>query len=176
MQDLHVSGKIELGNSRVVGAIASVSLGTIRNCWVSADVSSTHYDLFDDADIGGIVGINLKEERGRLERSGQILYCCMTGNVSNPKNYAVGGIAGYSDSKIDHVTFYGTRTNNHDEDNLWVGKSAGQLTHRLRLRRFLSHHQRHSILLRIRWICRIRHAGLHPQLYREAQLRGRGHG
>ena len=117
VSDLHVTGKISLKNARKVGGIAGIlKNGNIENCWVSADISTNHYNTSTDADLGGIVGV------AAIAHSVEpvVKYCCMTGNVSNPKNYAVGGIAGFL-RVANNVTFYGTRTNNHKEDNLWVG-------------------------------------------------------
>lgn len=92
---------------------------TIRNCWVSGHVESDHYSQYD-ADLGGIVGWN--DTKGKIE------YCCMTGNVKNTdKNYGVGGIAGSNDGKIEHVTFYGSRSVEHSQDNDYVGDQDGTL-------------------------------------------------
>lgn len=130
VRDLHVTGKIKVGNVRQVGGIAGESLGKIVDCWVSADVSSTHYHFITCAQLGGIVGINehVSESHevygvdGGKEEWGSSSYCCMTGNVSNPENYAVGGIAGETVDNAEHLTFYGTRTNSYKQDNIWVGK------------------------------------------------------
>ena len=121
VQDVHVSGEISLKNARKVGGIAGESYGKIINCWVSANISTTHYDAMTDAELGGIVGLVSSE--GRVE------YCCMTGNVSNPKNFAVGGIIGRinGSSYVNHVTFYGTRTNSHRQDDAWCGHRTVKL-------------------------------------------------
>ena len=121
IQDVHVSGEISLKNARKVGGIAGSIYGKIINCWVSANISTTHYDAMSDAELGGIVGLVSSE--GRVE------YCCMTGNVSNPKDFAVGGIIGRinGSSKVNHVTFYGTRTNSHRQDDAWCGHRTVKL-------------------------------------------------
>ena len=112
--NLHLDGKIKVGNARMVGGIAGNNYGTIENCWVSADVESDHYHSSKDADLGGICGWN--------ESDGKIKYCCMTGNVTNTDgNSGVGGIAGSNDGTIQHVTFYGSVSVDHDQDNKWVG-------------------------------------------------------
>ena len=112
--NLHLDGKIKVGNARMVGGIAGNNYGTIENCWVSADVESDHYHSSKDADLGGICGLN--------ESDGKIKYCCMTGNVTNTDgNSGVGGIAGSNDGTIQHVTFYGSVSVDHDQDNKWVG-------------------------------------------------------
>ena len=129
VQDLHLTGKIEVGNSRTVGAIAAGNTGHIKNCWVSADVSSTHYSGLNNARLGGIVGFNSSTQD---DTCGKIEYCCMTGNVSNSgNNSGVGGILGEQDQCngiISHIMFYGTRINDHDQDNLWVGSLSAKAT------------------------------------------------
>ena len=111
--NLHLDGKIKVGNARIVGGIAGNNYGTIENCWVSADVESDHYSEYD-ADLGGIAGLN--------ESDGTIKYCCMTGNVTNTDgNSGVGGISGSNEGTIQHVTFYGSVSVDHDQDNKWVG-------------------------------------------------------
>ena len=113
VKNLHVDGKIKVGNARMVGGIAGDNYGTIENCWVSADVESDHYSTYD-ADLGGIAGWN--------ESGGKIRYCCMTGNVTNTDgNSGVGGIAGSNDGTIEHVTLYGSVSVDHEQDNKWVG-------------------------------------------------------
>jgi hypothetical protein len=52
---------------------------------------------------------------------GNIYYCCMTGNVSNPNKSGVGGICGKNDNQISDVTFYGNVSVDHSQDNIWVG-------------------------------------------------------
>jgi len=52
----------------------------------------------------------------------------MTGNVSNPKNNGVAGIIGEGYGNANHVTFYGTRYNDHSEHDIWVGEQNGTLT------------------------------------------------
>ena len=120
VENLHVEGTIKC-NTRFVGGIAGVNCGTISNCWVSADVSST-WTGAGQTKIGGIVGEN---------NGGTIEYCCMTGTVSN-KDDAVGGIAGsnYWSGKIKHCTFYGNLdiAEGMWNDNKWAGdeNNAGE--------------------------------------------------
>lgn len=119
VKNLHLDVYIKVGNARMVGGIVGMNHGTIRNCWVSGHVESDHYSQYD-ADLGGIVGWN--DTKGKIE------YCCMTGNVKNTdKNYGVGGIAGSNDGKIEHVTFYGSRSVEHSQDNDYVGDQDGTL-------------------------------------------------
>ena len=114
VKNLHVDGKIKVGNSRQVGGIAGNNYGTIENCWVSADLETSHYDISKDADLGGITGWN--------ESDGTVRYCCMTGNVTNTGgNAGVGGIAGTNKGTIQHVTFFGSVSVDHKQDNKWVG-------------------------------------------------------
>ena len=82
----------------MVGGIAGDNYGTKENCWVSADMASSHYSG-NDADLGGIAGWN--------ESGATIQFCCMTGNVTG-RNSGVGGIAGSNDGTIEHCTFYGS--------------------------------------------------------------------
>ena len=117
VKNLHVDGKIKVGNARIVGAIAGDNYGTIENCWVSADVESSHYSSYD-ADLGGITGWN--------ESGGTVKFCCMTGNVTNTGgNYGVGGIAGSNDGTIEHCTFYGSVSVDHSQDSKYVGDQDG---------------------------------------------------
>jgi hypothetical protein len=113
VENLRVDGYIHCNDSRLVGAIAGENYGTIRNCWVSADVSSDWRDpgSTNTAEVGGICG----ENRGTIE------YCCVTGNVTN-NDADVGGICGNNDDgTISHCTFYGTRSSTHSQYNLYVG-------------------------------------------------------
>lgn len=67
----------------MVGGIAGDNYGTKENCWVSADMASSHNSIYD-ADLGGIAGWN--------ENGATIQFCCMTGNVQNTGgNSGVGG-------------------------------------------------------------------------------------
>ena len=120
IQDLHVTGIINVGDWRGIGAIVGENLGKIKNCWVSADVISTHYSVANSAALGGIAG--------QCYGSSSVEYCCMTGNVSNPKNNGVAGIIGEGYGNANHVTFYGTRYNDHSEHDIWVGEQDGTLT------------------------------------------------
>jgi hypothetical protein len=108
---------IKVGNARKVGGIVGDNYGTIENCWVSGHVESDHYSA-DDADLGGIAGLN--------ESSGKIKNCCVTADVKNTdENYGVGGIAGSNEGTIEHVTFYGSVSVDHSQDNKWVGDQDG---------------------------------------------------
>jgi len=121
VRDLHIIGNVKCSDSRLVGGIAGQNDGTIKNCWVSADVSSDWNESASayKAKVGGIAG----------ENNGTIEYCCMTGNVTNNDAY-VGGIVGYNSGsgKINHVTFYGTRSSTHSQYNEYVGDQDGTLT------------------------------------------------
>ena len=113
VKNLHVDCYIKVGNARKVGGICGENLGTIENCWVSGHVESNHYSQYD-ADLGGIAGLN--------ESGGTIKYCCVTADIKNTaKNSGVGGIAGSNDGTIQHVTFYGSVSVDHSQDNKWVG-------------------------------------------------------
>ena len=117
--NLHVDCDIRVGNARLVGGIAGENYGTIQNCWVSGHIESSHYSQYD-ADLGGIAGLN--------EDDGDILYCCVTANVTNTGgNSGVGGIAGSNEGEIYHVTFTGEVSVNHAQDNKYVGDQDGTL-------------------------------------------------
>ena len=112
VKNLHVDCNIVVGNARFVGGICGENDGTIENCWVSGHIESSHYSQYD-ADLGGIAGLN---------DDGIIKYCCVTADVTNTGgNYGVGGIAGSNDGTIRHVTFTGSVSVNHSQDNKWVG-------------------------------------------------------
>ena len=111
--NLHIDADIKVGNSRFVAGIAGESRGTIENCWVSGHIESNHYSVYD-ADLGAIAGIN--------EGNGTIKYCCVTADVKNTdKNSGVGGIVGSNEGTIQHVTFYGSVSVEHAQDNKYVG-------------------------------------------------------
>lgn len=117
VQDLHVSGNIQCNRSRLVGGIAGENLGTIQNCWVSADVSSDWRESLSKytAKVGGIAG----------ENSGIIHYCCMSGSVTN-EDADVGGLVGYHNTGyVCHCTFYGLRNSSHSQDNIYIGDQDG---------------------------------------------------
>ena len=128
VQDLHVTGKIEVGDAQKVGGICGTcKAGTIINCWVSADIKSSHYSSIEDAFLGGIAGIisngNYLDEKSTLQ------FCCMTGNVENPKNSGVGGLAGVaSGCNISHCALYGIVSVDHEQDNKWIGKMSSSCT------------------------------------------------
>lgn len=90
VENLHVAGKIECNNSRLVGGICGENYGTIKNCWVSADVSSRWNESGSSytAKVGGIAGQN-----GDYGQIANIEYCCMSGNVTN-NDADVGGLVG----------------------------------------------------------------------------------
>jgi len=129
--DLHVTGNIACKKSRLVGGIAGESWSDeIRNCWVSADVSSEWNVAASafEAKVGGIVGAN----ESWIEPS-TLKYCIMTGNVTN-NDASVGGIVGFNAGRsekskcvIDHVTFYGSVSSTHKQDNKYVGDQDGKL-------------------------------------------------
>ena len=113
VENLHLDCYIKVNNARMVGGIVGDNYGTVENCYVTGHVESNHYSSLD-ADLGGIAGLN--------ESGGKIEYCCVTADVKNTaKNYGVGGIAGSNDGTIEHVTFYGTVSVDHSQDNTWVG-------------------------------------------------------
>lgn len=101
VQDLHLTGIINVGNARMVGGIAGDNYGTIENCWVSADMASSHYSG-NDADLGGIAVWN--------ESGATIQFCCMTGNVTG-RNSGVGGIAGFDPNNMGNAGFQGGNPN-----------------------------------------------------------------
>ena len=122
VKNLHIEGIINVGNARLVGGIAGLNRGIIENCWVSADITSSHYHFSDNADLGGIVG----------ENTNVLRYCGMTGNVTNTgNNSGVGGIVGsnfggpYNNKGVRHCTFYGSVSVNHDQHNKYVGEERG---------------------------------------------------
>ena len=115
ISNCRVSGNVS-SSSRLVGGIAGENNGTISNCWVSGNVSSDwkNSSVAAKAKVGGIAG----------ENNSTVEYCCMTGNVTN-NDADVGGIAGDNvDGTIKHCTFYGTRSSDHSQDNLYAGDSG----------------------------------------------------
>ena len=117
--DLHVSGKIQCDDSRLVGGIAGQNDGDIINCWVSASVSSNFTTWKSTtAKVGGIVG----------ENNGLVNLCCMTGDVQN-HDADVGGLVGYNSGSgtVNHCTFYGIRYSSHKQDNVFVGDQSGNM-------------------------------------------------
>jgi len=128
VRDLHVTGKIEVGDAQKVGGICGTcEAGTIINCWVSADIKSSHYSSFEDAFLGGIAG---QITNGNyLDDKSTMQFCCMTGNVENPKNSGVGGLAGVANAcNISHCTLYGNVSVDHDQDNKWIGNMSSSCT------------------------------------------------
>lgn len=104
----------------MVGGIAGNNYGTIENCFVNGHVESDHYHSSKDADLGGIVGLN--------ESGGTVKYCFMSGDVKNTDgNSGVGGIAGSNEGTIEHVTFFGSVSVDHSQDNKWVGDQDNTL-------------------------------------------------
>ena len=128
VRDLHVTGKIEVGDAQKVGGICGTcKAGTIINCWVSADIKSSHYSSIEDAFLGGIAGI-ISNGNYTYEKS-TIQFCCMTGNVENPKNSGVGGLAGVAyGCNISHCALYGIVSVDHDQDNKWIGIMSSSCT------------------------------------------------
>lgn len=118
--NLHVDTYIKVGNARMVGGIAGNNYGTIENCFVNGHVESDHYHSSKDADLGGIVGLN--------ESGGTVKYCFMSGDVKNTDgNSGVGGIAGSNEGTIEHVTFFGSVSVDHSQDNKWAGDQDNTL-------------------------------------------------
>ena len=128
VRDLHVTGKIEVGDAQKVGGICGTcKAGTIINCWVSADIKSSHYSSIEDAFLGGIAGII--SNGNYLDEKSTIQFCCMTGNVENPKNSGVGGLAGVaSGCNISHCALYGIVSVDHVQDNKWIGNMSSSCT------------------------------------------------
>ena len=128
VQDLHVTGKIEVGDAQKVGGICGTcKAGTIINCWVSADIKSSHYSSIEDAFLGGIAGII--SNGNYLDQKSTLQFCCMTGNVENPKNSGVGGLAGVaSGCNISHCALYGIVSVDHVQDNKWIGIMSSSCT------------------------------------------------
>ena len=119
VKNLHLDCYIKVGNARMVAGICGENNGIIENCWVSGHIESDHYSAHD-AELGGIAGIN--------ENDGAIKYCCVTADVKNTDgNFGVGGIAGSNDGSIQHVTFTGSVSVDHDQDNKYVGDQDGKL-------------------------------------------------
>ena len=128
VRDLHVTGKIEVGDAQEVGGICGTcEAGTIINCWVSADIKSSHYSSIEDAILGGIAG---KIRNGNyVNEKSTMQFCCMTGNVENPKNSGVGGLAGVAyGCNISHCALYGIVSVDHDQDNKWIGIMSSSCT------------------------------------------------
>ena len=117
VKHLHVAGEISCSSSRLVGGIAGENLGTIEDCWVSANVSSNWSNSWSayTAKVGGIAG----------ETTGLVRNCCVSGNVKND-DADVGGIVGYNNGgTVSHCTFYGSRSSSHSQDNVYVGDQDG---------------------------------------------------
>ena len=112
LTNLHVTGNIHCANSRLVGGICGENNGTIRNCWVSADVRSD-WSGSGYAKVGGIAGQN----------DGLIEFCCMTGNVTNYDDNVGGLVGDNSGDIVRHCTFYGTL--NIDSSKANENKYAG---------------------------------------------------
>ena len=134
VRNLHVDGYINVGDAEYVAGIVSNNYGLIENCWVSADITSNHYNAFNDADLGGIAGHN----------GGLIRYCCMTGNVTNTaRNSGVGGLVGRHNARamrletqplrpgIYHCTFYGSVSVDHAQSSKYVGRDDPEFTSNL---------------------------------------------
>jgi len=115
LTNLHVTGNIHCANSCLVGGICGENNGTIRNCWVSADVRSD-WSGSGYAKVGGIAGQN----------DGLIEFCCMTGNVTNYDDNVGGLVGDNSGDIVRHCTFYGTLNINSSmaNENKYAGDSG----------------------------------------------------
>lgn len=119
VEGVKITGRADCQSARLVGGIAGENLGTIRNCWVAANVSSGWRESWSayTAKVGGIVG----------ENSGTIEYCLMSGNVTN-NDADVGGLVGYNKGYVAHCTFYGTRNSSHSQHSIYFGDVSGSAT------------------------------------------------
>ena len=116
VRHLRIDGYINIGNARKVGGICGENDGAIEDCWVTADIKTSHYSIYD-ADLGGIAGLN---------DDGTIVCCCMSGNVTNTgNNSGVGAIAGSNENSkpgsINYVVSYGNVIVQHKQDSKSVG-------------------------------------------------------
>ena len=116
VRHLRIDGYINIGNARKVGGICGENDGAIEDCWVTADIKTSHYSIYD-ADLGGIAGLN---------DDGTIVCCCMSGNVTNTgNNSGVGAIAGSNENSkpgsINYVVSYGNVIVRHKQDSKSVG-------------------------------------------------------
>ena len=116
VRHLRIDGYINIGNARKVGGICGENDGAIEDCWVTADIKTSHYSIYD-ADLGGIAGLN---------DDGTIICCCMSGNVTNTgNNSGVGAIAGSNENStrasINYVASYGNVIVQHKQDSKSVG-------------------------------------------------------
>ena len=114
VEDLRVEVDFNFDNARKVGGIAGDNYGTIKNCWVLGTITTNHYNTSNDADLGGIAGLN--------ESDGKIQYCCFDGTVKNTaKNTGVGGLVGRNKGTLEHCTFYGDRVSDRTQANIFIG-------------------------------------------------------
>ena len=114
VEDVRLEVDFDFNNSRKVGGIAGDNYGTIKNCWVLGTITTNHYNTSNDADLGGIAGLN--------ESSGKIQYCCFDGTVKNTaKNTGVGGLVGRNKGTLEHCTFYGDVVSDRTQANKFIG-------------------------------------------------------
>ena len=114
VEDVRLDVDFNFGNARKVGGIAGDNYGTIKNCWVLGTITTSHYNTSNDADLGGIAGLN--------ESSGTIQYCCFDGTVENTgNNTGVGGLVGRNKGTLEHCTFYGDRVSDRTQANEFIG-------------------------------------------------------
>ena len=114
VEDVRLEVDFNFNNSRKVGGITGDNYGTIKNCWVLGTITTNHYNTSNDADLGGIAGLN--------ESDGTIQYCCFDGTVKNTaKNTGVGGLVGRNKGTLEHCSFYGDRVSGRTQANIFVG-------------------------------------------------------
>ena len=114
VEDVRLEVDFNFNNSRKVGGITGDNYGTIKNCWVLGTITTNHYNTSNDADLGGIAGLN--------ESDGTIQYCCFDGTVKNTaNNTGVGGLVGRNKGTLEHCTFYGDRVSDRTQANEFIG-------------------------------------------------------
>ncbi len=114
VEDVRLEVDFDFNNARKVGGIAGDNYGTIKNCWVLGTITTNHYNTSNDADLGGIAGLN--------ESSGTIQFCCFDGTVKNTaKNTGVGGLVGRNKGTLEHCTFYGKVESDRTQANDFIG-------------------------------------------------------
>lgn len=114
VQDVRLEVDFDFNNARKVGGIAGDNYGTIKNCWVLGTITTNHYNTSNDADLGGIAGLN--------ESDGKIQYCCFDGTVKNTaNNTGVGGLVGRNKGTLEHCTFYGKVESDRTQANEFIG-------------------------------------------------------
>jgi len=114
VEDVRLEVDFNFNNSRKVGGITGDNYGTIKDCWVTGTITTNHYNTSNDADLGGIAGLN--------ESDGKIQYCCFDGTVKNTaKNTGVGGLVGRNKGTLEHCTFYGDVVSGRTQANIFIG-------------------------------------------------------